>query len=263
MIRLAIRKDAAIEARDKHRLTPLLVAVSENHRNAKAAVQALLENNADKAARDDGDWTVIHHAAHKSAKAASQQAYNHAADVLRFLLDQGANVDAQARNKATALCLVANIGDAATAELLLNANANANHRNAAGRSPLYIAVNNHGLTPEYEAMVKTLLAHKADVDERYLPARWKDFRHLQRPSPAEPAAAARERGASVSLAMRRVSTHRRDSATDSASLSQVDSAAVSSAGSVSSLGSVLGQRLMSPRSWAKRKKSETSEMLLS
>jgi ankyrin repeat protein len=286
MIRLAIRKDAGLEARDKHRHTPLLVAVSENHRNAKAAVQTLLEHNADKAARDDSDWTVVHHAAHKSAKAASQPAYNHAADVLRLLLDQGANVDALARNKATPLCLVANIGDAATAEVLLNANANVNHRSAAGRSPLYLAVNNHGLTPEYEAVVKTLLAHKAEVDERILPARWKDFQHLQRVANAASAAsaanvtsgaetavgggAARERGASVSHGMRRVSTatttttDRRDSTTDSASLSQVDSSGAggsTTGGSVSSLGSALGRGLMSPRNWAKRKKSETSAVM--
>jgi ankyrin repeat protein len=170
-----------------------------------------------------------------------------------------------ARNKNTALSRVADLGDAETASILLNAGAHVNHRNAADRSPLYLAVNNKPCQEQYEAMVKILIAHKADVDEAYLPPKWKEFRHLLRHSGISPdtvAAQGRTRSESLSVAMRRISTTRRDSGADTLSLadpartSSGSTVASTSAGSVTSLG----QRL-NPKSWARRKKSGSGDMV--
>jgi ankyrin repeat protein len=186
MLRLALSKNAAKEARDKDRLTPLLVAVSENHRDARACVQALLDAADDMAAKDKNDWTVVHFATHNSSKPERPRAPNapqYALKLLTFLLSRSASVDTPAKNGDTPLCRAAELGHAPTVKVLLNAHANPNHANRRGRTPLYLAVNEKTVTKQHEDVVRALLDAGADAsDERSLPARWKDFRHLKRAS---------------------------------------------------------------------------------
>jgi ankyrin repeat protein len=189
MVRLALAKNAGKEARDKNRLTPMLVTVSENHPKARECVQALLDAGDDMLARDKYDWTVVHFAAHNACRPERSNAPNapvHALKLLRFLIERGAPVDAPAKNGDTALCLSAGMGHAPTVVVLLNVNAHVNHLNRRGRSPLYLAVNEKSVTKEHEAVVRALLDHNAIVDESILPPKWKDFKHLMRSSRSSP-----------------------------------------------------------------------------
>jgi ankyrin repeat protein len=179
MIRLAIRRDASKEARDKSRLTPLLVAVKENHRECKSAVQALLEAGCNAKVHDKEGWTVLHHAAHNSAT--STHPFNtYAAHLLGYLLARSnAAVDAKDRAEYTALGRVVGSGDAKTVSILLSNGADPNALNRAGKSLLYLAVHQKPDQPKYSSVIKLLIEHGAIVrEEDFLASDYQRFKYL-------------------------------------------------------------------------------------
>jgi ankyrin len=87
--------------------------------------------------------------------------------VVRYLLDHGADVDAQANTKhSTPLHLASYYGGFKVAQLLLNHGVNVNVRDKMCRTPLHEALTNLDDTvPDYYVdAVRFLLDHGADVD---------------------------------------------------------------------------------------------------
>jgi ankyrin repeat protein len=119
MIRLAIRRDALKEAKDQGWLTPLLIAVKEDHKNHECkavtdAIETLLESNCDYKAKDGNGWMILHHAAHNSASLhSSPKASAIAYAILETLLERLPHTVLEARDKGgyTPLLQVAGSGD--------------------------------------------------------------------------------------------------------------------------------------------------------
>lgn len=167
MIRLAIHRDAAKEAKDKNALTPLLVAVKEGyrHRECKAAIEALLDEHCDPKAKDKDGWTALHHAAHNSAS--NHMLGGRVLEVLEYLLDRLPSTVIETKDKEgySPLHRIANSGDATTISILLSHHADANTRNNAGRSPLYLAMYKKPDTAKYTDVIKLLVEAGATVYE--------------------------------------------------------------------------------------------------
>ena len=104
----AIRVDATTPADE----TPLMMAAL---RGNLASTQRLVEAGA---ALNRPGWTPLHYAASGSGVA-----------VVRWLLDQGAAIDALSPNRSTALMMAARYGAVDSAELLLSRGANLRPRN--------------------------------------------------------------------------------------------------------------------------------------
>ncbi|KAF2459019.1 ankyrin repeat-containing domain protein, partial [Lineolata rhizophorae] len=122
--------DARIEATDKNKATPLLLAVE---RNRPTVVSLLLRYGANPRVRDYAGWTLLHHAAH-----------NNATDILEQLLytaDLAApDVDATCPAKKTALHHCADLTLYDSAKVLLQHGADPNKLDIANRTPLWFAV---------------------------------------------------------------------------------------------------------------------------
>ncbi len=116
-----------------------------------AAVQALLKQNADvNASQGDGN-TALHWAA-----------YREDAEMVRVLLQAGANVKARTRlGGMTPLHLAATGGNAPIIDLLLKAGAESNHANGNGTTPLMLAASSGRADA-----VKLLLDRGADPNAR-------------------------------------------------------------------------------------------------
>jgi ankyrin repeat protein len=181
MIQFAISHDAHIESKDKDRLTPLLVAAKENHRDCKLAIETLLSNGADPKVKDKDGWTILHHAAHNSASPHAPTS-NTALRLLKHLLENCMHIDIEAKDRQgyTTLCRIADSGDANTISTLLNHGADANAENKAGRSPLYLAMHQKPDLPKHTDVIKLLAEHGARVEEvrEQLPAEYKKFKYL-------------------------------------------------------------------------------------
>ena len=82
------------------------------------------------------------------------------AEIVKFLLDQGAEVNAKTPTGTTALMLA--VGDIEKVRVLIKRGANVNARSVTGRTPLLIAASRSGAGE----VVKLLLAHGADANAK-------------------------------------------------------------------------------------------------
>lgn len=125
---------------------PLVLAASNDDLNA---VKKLLEEGADVNKRDDDTGTT-----------ALDEAVMHGnRDMVRVLLNAGAEVNARTRNKQTALMRLDNDATASLVRDLVNAGARVNARDADGDTPLIMA--SRYSTPE---VVKALISAGARVN---------------------------------------------------------------------------------------------------
>jgi ankyrin repeat protein len=108
-----------VDARSRFGDTPLMGAALEGHLDIVKKLRAR------GAAVDFKGWTPLIYAATGGRN-----------DVVAFLLDQGANVNAQSPNGTTALMMAVREGKGSTVELLIKRGADVNHRNENGASAL-------------------------------------------------------------------------------------------------------------------------------
>ena len=152
VMKYLVDNGANIEARvPQTRRTPLHYAIKHTTcKGAGAAVEYLLEKGADPHARDHKRSTPLHLAA-KFGRT----------EVIHRLLDLGVGVTPKDKKGSSPLHLASDPG---VVEALLNRGANVNAINAAGISPLRVALGTKG----DESSLKNLLKHGADI-------RWKDW----------------------------------------------------------------------------------------
>ena len=145
---VALLKDhpELLEKKNNLGQTPLIVAV--NHNQAEIA-ELLLANGANVNARDPQMRTPL---------ILALWVYKHD-QMVRLLLQRGAEVDLEDKFKMTALAYAAKQGQLEDAKILLTNDANVNV--VAGVSPLYFAV-----VGTHTEMVELLLANGADVNYR-------------------------------------------------------------------------------------------------
>ena len=106
---------------------PLVAALCRNH---LAVAKLLLEHGARVDVRDTRQQTVLHETIDRHGKVSI--------DAVRYLLERGADVNAQRDDLWTPLHLAVNIGELSVTQMLLDHQANVNSRNDAGQTPLHL-----------------------------------------------------------------------------------------------------------------------------
>jgi ankyrin repeat protein len=195
-VRLLLSKGADVKAKSKIGRTPLLLAAF--HDGASEIVRLMIDHGADVMARDKDGTSGLEAAASvndsesvrlllsKGADANAKDAANltpllqaawngdRNAEVVKLLLEHGADVNAvsaevldTAKNGPLALGFLTPLlaavpqGSYETVELLVNAGANVNARDARGMTPLALAITSDRPEPR---IVRLLLAKGADPD---------------------------------------------------------------------------------------------------
>ena len=151
LVKQLLAKSADVNAQD--RLlgdTPLIKAVSGNQ---FAVARILLSAGANPNYQNRADISAFLLAALKGQT-----------DMVRLLLDHGADLRSVDRYGSTALISACKRGHAQTAQLLIAAGSNANHINRVGWNCLTGAVELGNGGPAYQAIVKALIAAKADLN---------------------------------------------------------------------------------------------------
>ena len=151
LVKQLLARSADVNAQD--RLlgdTPLIKAVSGNH---LAVARILLNAGANPNYQNHADISAFLLAALKGQT-----------DMVRLLLDHGADLRSVDRYGSTALISACKRGYVETAQLLIAAGSNANHVNRVGWSCLTGAVELGNGGPAYQAIVKALIAAKADLN---------------------------------------------------------------------------------------------------
>jgi ankyrin repeat protein len=140
------RNDVAVEVPLKP-IDPKLAALIAAVRSApRAAAEKLLKGNPELLhAKDAGDSTLLHHAAGFGTL-----------ETMRWLIDSGATVGATNRRASTPLHWA--IHDEAKVRLLIERGAPVNHKQAEGRTPLYLAA----ILGDGQRTLKLLLENGAD-----------------------------------------------------------------------------------------------------
>jgi ankyrin repeat protein len=144
IVRLLLEKGADIEAVDR-RQTRALHYAAEN--GDEDIVKILLEKHADIKAKDDQGRTALFWARKP--------------DVVRVLINYGADVNEQTYQKWTRLILAAHNGEEEIARCLLNAGARTETKDAYGMTPLLRAVGSG-----HSSIVRLLLEKGADTNAR-------------------------------------------------------------------------------------------------
>lgn len=132
-VRTLLRLGAPVNARNARGDTPLCVALQceaayPGCDYTPARVRALLEGGADVYAANELARTALH-----EASEGYLQAYHQGAELVRILLDAGANPNAQDAEGNTALHLAARCGELDSARLLIDGGADPALRNKAGQ----------------------------------------------------------------------------------------------------------------------------------
>ena len=139
--------------------TPLHMAVD---RGLLEVTRVLIERGASINARDSNDRTPLHPTWYVRSGTFDDTYF----DVVRYLLEHGADVDAQANTEhSTPLHLASYFGGFKVAQLLLNRGVNINMRDEKCRTPLHEALTNLRNTVDdyFVDAVRFLLDHGADV----------------------------------------------------------------------------------------------------
>ena len=159
MMKLLLDRGAKIEQADQYGFTALAVAAAGGQ---VGAANLLLERGA-KIETADQDGTTPFMRAAKSGQL----------EMVKFLFKSGAKLDARDKVGFTALHEAADRGCAEVVGFLADSGLDVNARSATGFTPLQCAANGcftNDVTSEtsYVAVVKVLLAHKANVNARTL-----------------------------------------------------------------------------------------------
>ena len=194
--RILVDRGASATAKDSNGSTPLHLASC--HRKLEF-VRFILDHGADVAARDKEGLTPLHHAfgprylvrAGKYDQRITSLSWERV-EVIRFLVDRGADAAAQDNNGLTPLHLASSWGDVDLACLLVERGADVTAQSMHGLTPLHLAYqhkcvgvarflvergadamarHNNGLTPLHLAsflgdmeLVQLLLGHGAEAD---------------------------------------------------------------------------------------------------
>lgn len=134
--------------------TPLITATRVGN---ELAVEALLQNGASPHVREaDSQWTPLHCAAMYGD-----------VDIVRRLIDAGANVDSASALGETALHVATASANVAVVDTLLRAGADANASSDKGYRPLHRLLDNFGLCDSHGtnlSVLRLLIAAGADVN---------------------------------------------------------------------------------------------------
>ena len=136
---------------------PLVAALCRNH---FLVAEILLEHGGRVDVRDTRRQTALHKTIDRYD--------NVAIDAVRFLLEHGADVNAQRDDLWTPLHLAVNIGDLSVARMLLDHQADANSRNDAGQTPLHLLSTRETSQDEDfgSDIAELLLERAANVNEK-------------------------------------------------------------------------------------------------
>ena len=152
LVKQLLAKSADVNAQD--RLlgdTPLIKAVSGNH---LAVARILLNAGANPNYQNQAEISAFLLAALKGQT-----------DMVRLLLEHGADLRSVDRYGSTALISACKRGHVETAQLLIAAGSNVNHINRVGWNCLTGAVELGNGGSAYQAIVKALIAAKADLNQ--------------------------------------------------------------------------------------------------
>ena len=158
IMRLLLDYGANLAARDNIGNTTLHLVVSEGH--LKGA-RMLLERGADVNSQNDEGLTPIQQASYGLRRGYLRYP---CLDIMRLLLDHGANFTASDKSGNTALHFVVSEGHLEAARMLLERGADVNSKNNEGLTPLQRA--SQGLRRRYLDIMRLLLDHGADLAAR-------------------------------------------------------------------------------------------------
>ncbi|EEZ97168.2 Tankyrase-like Protein [Tribolium castaneum] len=184
IMEMLIAANCDIEARDKYGMRPLLMACWHGHRDA---VQLLINTGACSNATNKKHYTLLMCAARNNRISVvdflidtledtrvdavdidSQTALFHAAmgghiEIVKRLIDLGANLNKRSKESRTALHVACERGHCDVAELLLNHEADMEAKDTNGNTPLHVASQN-----QQTELVHVLLETGADPDSENL-----------------------------------------------------------------------------------------------
>jgi ankyrin repeat protein len=159
-----------VDGRDYHNRTPLNLAADHGF---LSITRSLVERNADINARDSSGNTPLHRTVFLW-RTQSERARDCHLDVAKFLLEQGADPDAESGPYGTPLHDASRFGSVKGAQLMLEHGANIHARNTKGHTPLHqvlVDLDSRFGTLDldldldlYLNTIRFLLAHGADID---------------------------------------------------------------------------------------------------
>ena len=181
--RRLIGRGANLDAEDRHRQTPLHVAVQNGavQNGAPRLVELLIDAGAELDAEDEWQETPLYHAAEaghlESARALLRAgalpigalqpaaAAGHV-EILRALIDAGADVEESDNTKEEPLLAAARYGHDEAIELLLAAGASPQVRDYCGDSALHLAVDAYAPAPVIERLARACGVNARGEDDR-------------------------------------------------------------------------------------------------